>query len=337
MTTDIEKQQQLESVIKDGKIIDVPDYILDMAALRAKEYFNNSQERLLGAYSEEAKETIKAISTHQKVDSSERRELHREIIMDMIGGKKVPEDGQQNIYLFAGPPGAGKSTLRKKMESGEPLGENHPLEALREQFKEDAKSAVSVDFGIFKAKLPEYSESNDKHKQEYGDMYAVIRSEASGLNEAILQMAKDAKLPSIREQLMDIDIAKNKNVRQELEGSNLTVIGVTTSDPETIRKRVQERENPMKDEEVVRAIRTFSKPESFETLAKMADKAVLVNTDNEQYKTILTAEKGKTTVHNSRELIKFRKNEDYGKQTDFVELVSRSSGRDLKTEHLYGV
>lgn len=47
--------------------IEIPDDILDTVAEEAKKYYEQQQERLLGAYSEEGKAEVRKLSTHQKV------------------------------------------------------------------------------------------------------------------------------------------------------------------------------------------------------------------------------------------------------------------------------
>src|SRR3989338_7097274 len=161
-------------------ITDVPDHILDKVATEADRYFKEEQERLLGAYSDDAKVRVCQLSTHAKIvdpeSREERRKLHKEIILQMVGGKKPSPDGKPTVLLFAGPPGAGKSTLRKRFEEDEAF-EDEYLEEARKLYQSQQDSVVSIDFNLFKKMLPEYNAANLAFKERHGDMYAVIRSE----------------------------------------------------------------------------------------------------------------------------------------------------------------
>jgi|GEM_PF-5569531 len=297
-----------------GEVIDVLDHILDLVAKEAHDYFSNSnindpKDRLLGSYSEEAKKKIFDISTHTKVNTPERRALHREIILQMVGGKKAPADGKETIILFAGPPGAGKSALRARFEEGQPF-EEQSLEEAHQIYKSAMApgSYVSPDFDLFKRKLPEYNSANIAFKEKYGDMYAVIRSEASGLNQATLQFARELSLTRVLEQLMDVD-GRGKEEFAQLAKGNLYVFGVTC-DPELSRSRVAQRPKPMQDEEVSRAVRGFSGDGSFSYLSQIAQKSYLLDT-NDKYKTVFVSEKGKEINKDEAEFTKFKEHVNF--------------------------
>lgn len=304
----------------DGKIIDVPEYIIDKVATEAKRYFTEEQDRLLGVYSEEGKSVIRRISTHEKIDSPGRRELHKKIILQIVGGKKPSSDGIPTVILFAGPPGAGKSTLRSRFEMDVPFTEEH-LEQARQIYKEASSACCAIDFGIFKRDLPEYNSANTAYKEKYGDMYAVIRSEASGLNQAIIQFAKEAGLTTIREQLMDIDLRASGELAEAAKG-NLIVFGVTC-DPDVCRSRVAAREKPMLDEEVCRAVPGFSADGAFPYIATIATNSFLFDT-TDRHRTIYAASRGTASYIDEAAFHQFK---DYVGYVPAVATAAESRGK----------
>lgn len=278
--------------------ITIPDHILDQVAQTAENYFANSQDRLLGAYSEEAKQKIRNLSTHTKVRSPERRELHRKIIThlisDAIKAQKSPST-RPTMILFAGPAGAGKSTLRKRFDEGNITEKDSPeLQKAYKIYKEAAAANVSIDFEFFKSQLPEYRAANTAFKEKYGDMYAVIRSECSGLDVATRQLAKELGLTTITEQLMDADHRHNPEKSPLSKDYNLIVIGLT-AEPETIRQRVMSRKNPMQDKEVVKAIKGFSSDNAFGYLSEIAENSFLFKSADKAFTPVFAAQKGKET------------------------------------------
>lgn len=148
--------------------------------------------------------------------------------------------------MFAGPPGAGKSTLRQSFDKrmvAEKDGQqteafqNKQLEETYQKYKEvkQINPSISIDFNLFKERLPEYNQENNRSKEKFGDMYGVIRSESAGLNEAIIQLAKEYGAINVREQLMDVDLTKPENKN---DFGRLIFVGITT-DADTVNKRVK--------------------------------------------------------------------------------------------------
>ena len=184
-----------------------------MVASEANDYVQNRTDRLLGAYTDKGKRIINRLSTHKKISTPERRELHRKIISESIEQALKSQQEKQDrptMIMFAGPPGAGKTTLREKFDKGDvsPTDNPHLYKAYC-AYKDACLSNVSVDFEYLKNQLPEYRAANIAYKDKFGDMYAVIRPEVSGLNVAILQFAKELGLTTISEQLMDSNQSKN--------------------------------------------------------------------------------------------------------------------------------
>jgi len=342
MALDKEKKQQIEECKdKDGKIIDIPPYIMKMTQEKADEYFEKNKtdnSRMLSDYSPDERNHIREHSTHLNT-SDERLQIRKDILLDMIKGKSpAGEDGRQKQYLIVGPANAGKTTTRALLDSDEKI-DNPELEAIHEQYKKDTKPehTASFKFGEMRKKIPEFKDADKKFEK---DMYGLIRSEVSGLHQAFEEFAKDVGLTIVGEQLMDIDVRKSDEINNKVQNSDLTVIA-TTASPEKLLERNQKRkdrgENTMSDSELTSTIKGCSAPHANEELLKMAKKGILLDTNQEKSQTILTANEGEVQVHNSRALIKFRKNEDYGKSQNYTELVQRSSGgRDLNVEHLYG-
>ena len=284
-------------------ITDVPDHILDMVPAEAERYFTKDPDRLLGGYSDEAKDVIRKISTHTKTRSPERRALHKEIILKILGGRTgTPEGVKPPFLLFAGPAGAGKSALRAQFEKGKPLGDEHLNEAQR-IYRDNIDSCIYIDFKIFKDSIPEYKAANTAYRTKFGDMYAVVRSEISGLNQAVRQFAKEANLGKVQEQIFDVDLRTSGELDGDAKQYDMTLFAVTC-DPETIRERVQARPEPMQDKEVVRAVREFSKDYAFGYLNEISARTFLVDT-NGKHKTVLAAKNGKTTFERPEEFQQF--------------------------------
>lgn len=294
--------------------IEVPEHILDAVVEETENYFAKSQDRLLGVYPEEAKEKIRRLSTHAKVRDPERRELHRHIISEVmkhaIASKKHSSSDKPTMVMFGGPPGVGKSTLRQAFDKGEVDVDGNPqLKKAYDIYKNATASHVSVDFEFLKSQLPEYRAANTAFKEKYGDMYAVIRCEASGLNVAITKWAKELGLTNIAEQLMDTDVRTSGNMKEIAENYNLVVIGLT-ADPELCRERVSARKQPMQDSEVSRAIQGFSNDNAFGRLSEIANHSFLFKTD-ERYKPVFCAEKGKETYRDPEAFEAFKQLKDF--------------------------
>lgn len=315
-------------------ITDVPAHILEKVSEEAERYFREDAARLLGAYDvtekdtpeiakskNEARKKVLELSTHTKVTTPERRALHKKIILEIIGGRTgMPEDVKPPFLLFAGPPGAGKSNLREKFKTNEELGDKQ-MEQARRIYQENIGSCISIDFNIFKNNLPEYKAANTAFKEKFGDMYAVIRSEASGLNQAIRQFAKEANLGKVQEQIFDVDLKKSGELDGDAKQYDMTVFGVTC-DPEVVRARVKARKNPMQDAEVSRAINGFSNNNAFGHLANISDKTFLIDT-NGQYKTVFAAKNGKETYKDKQKFQDFKNLVEFHPQAELSEAKGR--------------
>lgn len=301
------------------RITDVPDHILDKVADEAERYFNEDQARLLGGYSEDAKQVIQRISTHKKARDPKRRELYKQIILRTIGDKVgLPVSEKAPLMIFCGPAGAGKSTLRAAFDKDTAFDDPRLQEA-KDIYRKNIDSCISIDFGLFKEMLPEYKAANTIYKEKFGDMYAVIRCEASGLNQAIRQFAKELNFPAVQEQLYDVNMRENKELDADARHYDMVIFGVTC-DPEKIIERVKARQNPMQEQEVVRAIKGFSSDDAFGYISEIAGRTFLIDT-NDKYKNIYydnkkegVQEKDAEALQKFKDLQKFIPQQEPGKE-----------------------
>lgn len=275
-------------------IIDVPDHILDLVAQAAKNYIANNTDVLLKSIAPENHDKILASSTHNLVDTPERRELHRAILQERVAHLPAERPDHRTMLYIAGPMGAGKTTLINEFteryneeKAGLHLGEyeDQGMEDVYQSFRDLKKNLVTSDFQYYKSRLPEYAAS--------GNEYALIRAEASGLDVALTQWAKELNANMIIEQRGGRNFADN--VENFSKDYNMVVLGVT-ADPalnaQRLAGRNKETAQVIKAQELASAICDFSTPGSFMNAAPHAQLAVLVEAHSTGYSSIYHAEYG---------------------------------------------
>lgn len=263
--------------------IEVPDHILDMVAHRAEAYAERSQERWLANLSEDDKKNAIENSTHHLVRNPERRALHRKILEEISRGVlcDAPE-GKPTLLYICGPMAVGKTALTKHFKSqveensGAIIGGgslDHPsVTALRKIFSEVSGRVMPSDFELYKKSLPEFERSNSD--------FALIRPEASGLDQAVNAWAKELKVHSSLEHLGD-EISEEW-ISQQKETHRLVVVGVT-DDPEKNKQRLHarnaEKNEAITDGALFTALTGFSGESGWQRTMKLSDEAFLVYPD----------------------------------------------------------
>ena len=278
--------------------IDVPGEILDIVASYAPEYVEKSRERLLGGFPEEEHEKILKQSTHNVVNTPERRQLHREILQELAQNLKGEPQEKPIFLYFVGPMAAGKTGLRnsfeQRMESEEKglskgIYEEPELETVYQKYKTASSYVMEPNFSLFKEKLPEFKES--------GGNYAVIRAEAAALAQAVYKWSKDLGVNVIEENLGDG--APKDWAQEKAQMYDWTSIGVT-SNPVTNRLGLEERsaatgQTMTTDEEFIRTVQGFSA----NNVLGLSPQAVLLSADD-GYKVIASWDNGQKQVHDQK-------------------------------------
>ena len=270
-----------------GEKFEVPEHILDKMQGFADAYIEKKLEKLLGGIDDPAeREDVLSRSTHHLISTPERREMHRQILSDMITpqlvGKDLSNRPEKPIALYiSGPMGVGKSELMERFDTrikaeneGVPTDEYETaaLEGAFEIYKK-AKAATSLttDFDFIKSRLPEYDP-----EAEHG--YTLVRVEASAIDQALAACSEELGLNLIQDGLASSQLSTDMLVEKVEKGYEVTVVGIT-ADPalnaERLRKRPQQKDHPISDDELARTIRDFS--EFFPGKLDIAQNVILLN------------------------------------------------------------
>jgi hypothetical protein len=275
--------------------LEVPDRILDMVVERAKVYADVSGERWLGTDPVKAA-WIKANATVNMIDTPERRELHRAILLEQALKYKLTGDLPEKPILFyvCGPMAAGKSTLIQAFEdriaaNDENLYADSNIERGFQLYKQMRQRLMKSDFALYKARLPEFAADPAN--------FAIIRPEASGLDQAALAWAGELRTNVLSEQLGD---GIEKWAEQQAQTHRLVIIGVKT-DRDTnlarLHERNQQRGENISEDELDRTITGFNAADGFAGAARHAEFAVLIDSTGPDYKVIQAFENGGKTYN----------------------------------------
>lgn len=272
----------------------VPDHILDLVAHTAKNYVASKSDTLLKGIPAQDHAEILRNSTHHLVDAPERRDLHRAILQECTAHLPMNRPDRPTLLYLAGPMGVGKTTLLEEFterlneeEAGLYLGEydDEGIEDVYQSFRQIKENFVVSDFQFYKSRLPEYAAS--------GNEYAIIRAEASGLDVALTQWAKELNANLIIEQRGGRNFAEN--VEKFSKDYNTVLLGVT-GDPALNARRLAGRNKDtgqvIRAQELATAICDFSTPDGFKNAAKHAQLAVLAEAHEDGYSSIYHAHLG---------------------------------------------
>lgn len=292
--------------------IEVPDHILDMVVERANAYAENKKDRWLGGFTDDAAQDIEHASTHNIIDTPQRRELHREILQEIAQNTSEDIPEQSTFIYFAGPMASGKSSIRQvfdeRIEGSDAGAYQDPnIENAFQTYKNAQGHLMYSDFAFYKETLPEFEQN--------GQEFAVIRPEASALDQAVTAWARELKANIILEQLGDG--VKDEWAKDKAEQHNFIVIGVTT-DPAINGQRLHDRNartgESISDEELTGTIKGFSGGHAFKKVAQHAAQAVLISTDTDDFSVIYAAENGNEVSKNSKEFAKFESYADLSEE-----------------------
>lgn len=258
-------------------MVHVPEHILDLVAERAKAYTVESKDRWLAGYTPEQQGAIQEKSTHHLVDTAERRELHRKILEKLAENLSDDIPEQSKLIAFIGPMGSGKSTLREEFDTRlasddpETPYDNDSFEVAFQHYKKAIGRALNSDFQLFKQMLPEFAENNNE--------FAIIRAEASALDQALRIWAKELKTHIVIEQLGDRPDPEALNTMAT--DHQLITIAVT-ADPVVNAAQLHARNaktgQVIDDAELARTIKGFSE-EGYQAYAQKSHFAVLADSD----------------------------------------------------------
>ena len=138
------------------------------------------------------------------------------------------------------------------------------------------------DFGLYKERLPEFAAS--------GNNFAVIRPEASGLDQAVSAWAKELKTNIIRADLGDG--VSQEWFEEQRKTHRIFAVGVTAN-PALNLERLHERGDQTSDQELAATIQRYSRKMGFEAFVPYAERAVLLSSsDSGNIQTIYAAENG---------------------------------------------
>lgn len=271
----------------------IPDHILDMIPVRAAAYAAEQKERWLAGLDDDAAAAVEVASTHNIADTAERRELHRAILTELAANVTGEMPEKPTMVYVAGPMAVGKSSLlrtfgermeRERQGAVEVYDHQH-LEAVYQDYKAAMQHYMTSDFALYKARLPEFAES--------GNNFAIIRPEASALDQAARALAAELKASVVMEQLGDGDM--RAWAKEQTETYRLVAIGVT-ADPNINQERLHARNEStgqeVTDEELARTISGFSDWNAFMAVMETADRAVLVNADWDELEVVYGTENG---------------------------------------------
>ncbi len=281
--------------------ITIPDHILDMVSARTQAYMHESYERAFNASHDLSREEFDTLSTHNVVDTPERRELHKQILQEIVANGLKAEAPEKPLLIYiSGPMAAGKSTLQeffqKRMErekgQEEVTSYSAPgLEQAYQHYKHAANYQIVSDFEFYKSKLPEFSDNNNN--------FGIIRAEASALDQAVIALAKELKSSIILEQLGDGPLSVWASEQQKTH--KFISIGVTAS-PEINAQRLHERNSNtghyISADELISTISRYSQPQSHLELAQTADEAILLQSGHNEFTPISEWKDGQQVVHN---------------------------------------
>lgn len=280
---------------KNKTLPDVPDHILDIVAQTAKNYVSNKSDVLLKGIAKRDHDKILRASTHNLVEHESRKDLHRSILQECVEHLQAPESGRPTLLYLAGPMGIGKTTLLEEFKErlheetmGINLGDydDQGIEDIYQAFLNVKENLVVSDFQFYKSRLPEYAAS--------GNEYAIIRAEASGLDVALTQWARELKANLIIEQRGGRNFADN--VEKFSKDYNMILLGVT-GDPALNAQRLAGRNTEtgqiIRAQELAKAICDFSTPDNFADASQHAELAVLVQADHDGYSSIYHAAYGR--------------------------------------------
>lgn len=308
--------------------VNISDEILDQVAIEAQRYVRQDRERWLSGHDEETKNDVLIKGTHNfvytldqieesesnGVDMSvarERRELHRTIIelQAQTLSDQVPD--RPTVFYIGGAMAAGKSTLKKSFDDRIAQEKEHKVvaafsdekvEGFFQKYKEISQHVCAPDYGLYKENIPEFEQNNMN--------FSYIRPEASGLAVAVQTLAKRNNANLIMEGLVDTvrDGWYEKDVQKF--NAEFIVMGVTC-DPALNYGRLQERGDDIPISQLADIIKKGSSSGGFMKRASLADRAILISTNDESNpKVIFTSKNG---IETSRDFAKFSEFESYGK------------------------
>ncbi len=288
--------------------IEVPDHILDMIPVRTENYIRKNFDRALGAANGMPEDQFRQASTHNIVNTPERRQLHREILQEVAArGLKGEKPDKPAFIYFVGPMAVGKTTLRndfneriEQENSDMVIAPYHDaaLEDVYQKYKQAASYLINSDFNLYKENLPEF--------ERFGNNFGVIRAEASALDQAVTAWAKELNASLILEQLGDgVDIEWAQEKAQEFDW---ITVGVT-ADPVTnacgLRERCNDTDQEISDKELAATIKGFSGLNAFHVTAQHANQAVLLQADH-GYKAICNWKNGVENIQDDTAYSKFQ-------------------------------
>ncbi len=255
-------------------------------------------------------------STHHLVDTLDRRELHRSILENRVQHLSDERPDRGEILYVVGPYGAGKSTLlsafderiAQEQKNGCDPGvyiDEH-LEKVYQVYKNIKPNLVNSDFEYYKTVLPEYDPAQSN--------YSIVRAEASGLDFALAELAKELRAPLLLEQC-------NSHIDHFLEqysyDVNITLLGVTADIHDNAERLLQRNEltgNHIPASQLADAMNNFSTPGRFEAESKKTGLAVLAFLNPDAgYKTIFSREKGAVVFRNDSAMQAFERPHAIGK------------------------
>ncbi len=288
--------------------IQVPDHILDYIAERAEDYTQSSHERLLGHFTAEKQSKIEAQSTHHLVRTEERRELHKTILEAIIQDMPEKTLNKPLLIQFIGPMASGKTTLQMefltRLNSDDPNTPYHDdtLEHIYQLYAQASQYKVTSDFELYKSMLPEFKENDQE--------FAIIRAEASGLDQAVQKWSKELNSSIILEQLGDTSADKESDITS-LSAKNTLITVAVTSDPtvnaQRLHQRNQEKDEHISDQELARTIQQFSAT-SYDLYAKHSVHTALINSTQGNFEPIHLVTQGNEKIINAVEFKNFRDN-----------------------------
>lgn len=258
--------------------IDVPDHILDMIPIAAETYIKDNYDRALGAANGMSADEFDRVSTHNIVNTPERRELHRAILQEVAERGLKGERPEKPIFIsFVGPMGVGKTRLRDELDmrmaeegadGGTKIYVSEDLEEIYQKYKQASLYKVDSDFSLYKARLPEFEQN--------GKNFGVVRAEASALDSAVIAWSKELGSSLIIEQSgfgSDVDWCEERARNYEWIG-----VGVT-NDPIVnaagLNARSQSTGQDITMSELSQSVIDFSVEGHFDRMCDFADRSFL--------------------------------------------------------------
>ncbi len=274
--------------------IQVPEHILDMIPGCAQVYLEGNRARLLAGIPPDQHQNILEQSTHNQIETPERRELHRKILqsvpMNFMGEKS---DRPIMVYI-SGPMAVGKTTLCQQFDKRivqeserrtiRPYGED-ALENVYQLYKQADGYRMQPDVTVCKQMLPEFESS--------GKNFTLIRVEAAALGHAVTAWAKELGANIILEQMGDADM--RPWAKKQAEDYSLVVIGVTANpvvNAQRLQERCKETGQKVTGEELAKTIIGYSQLGAFFGMSQHATHAVLLASDYD-YRLVYRCDNGK--------------------------------------------